>query len=153
MARADEIVRDTLKDNRASYSYLNTCGTRMYFEFPDVALGASSFPLLVCQKVAHSGTPWALGGGNQRNRTLVQIDIYMILNDYETVSTVKYYDNHLLKKIATDVFTCLRAKIYDTSGVFRYVEISDRRMPEEEIEKFPAARRTLEIELLLKDAE
>lgn len=154
MARADEIVQSTLKTNRASYSYLTLCSTNMFYELGDKAFKASNFPLLVCKKIAHSGSPWALGAdGAQYNRVLVQIDLYYPMNDYETVSGTKYYDTHLLKKLATDVFNCLRDKIYDTSGVFRYVELGDMVMPIGEMNGMPVARRSCEIELHLKDAE
>ena len=154
MARADEICRDCLKTNRASYNYLNLCSTNMFYEFPDKAFQASDFPLLVCQKVTSAGTPWAINSnGDQMSRVAVQIDLYYPLNDFETVSSVKYYGNHLLKKLATDVFACLRAHIYDTSGVFRYTELADRKMGIEEINSQPVCRRTLEIDLLLKNAE
>jgi len=154
MARADEIVRDTLKDNRASYDFLTLLSTNMFYELSNMVLTASKFPLLSCQKVAHSGSPWALGAdGDQYNRVLVQIDLYALKNDQKTVSAVKYYSTHLLKKIATDAFNCLRDNIYSTSGVNRYTELSDNPMPISELNGMPVVRRSLEVELMLKNAE
>jgi hypothetical protein len=151
--RADEIIQSTLKTNRTSYNFLTLCGTNMFYDLSNKVLTTSNLPCLVCMKVGHSGSPWALGTGSQDNRVPVQIDIYALQHVQKTVSDVKYYDTHLLKEIASDIFSCLRAKIYDTAGVLRYTELSDRAMPVSEMNTMPLVRRTLEVELEMRDAE
>jgi len=119
----------------------------MYYELPNKALAASDFPLLVVQQVTNSGRAKGLGDYGQINRIPLQIDMYYPLNDYETVSTVKYYGYHLLKRLATDVRNCLRTYLTTDKTIKGYTELADMRMPLEELNGQPVCRKMIEIEI------